>query len=199
MKFDKIISTMLTEDITNDQYNKMKDWFDKRTNNHIKLVQKYCKKIEEYDPQKFMGLSLQAKPHDQSKFKQPELDPYLYISWDYKCKDDGVAFDIPDDINDKMNKATEHHVKTNPHHPDYHSDKEVNLINRADRDKPPAEIIDATKMPILDVAEMVADWCAMGEEKGTQPKSWANKNVNIRWKFTPKQTKLIYELIQAIF
>ena len=31
------------------EYQKMKDFFDKRTNKHIERVQKYCKKIEEFD------------------------------------------------------------------------------------------------------------------------------------------------------
>ena len=46
-----------------------------------------------------------------------------------------------------------------------------------------------------DIKEMVADWCAMSEEKGNTPKEWADKVVNKRWKFTSEQTKLIYTLI----
>ena len=29
-------------------------------------------------------------------------------------------------------------------------------------------------------------------------KEWADKNVNIRWKFTDKQKDLIYELIEVV-
>ena len=36
-------------------------------------------------------------------------------------------------------------------------------------------------------------------EKGTNPKDWANKNVNVRWKFTPEQENLIYKLIEQVF
>ena len=67
------------------------------------------------------------------------------------------------------------------------------------RDKPPEEMIDATKMPDLDIAEMVADWCAVSEERGNTPKSWADKNVNVRWKFTDEQSDLIYEIIDAVW
>jgi hypothetical protein len=51
-------------------------------------------------------------------------------------------------------------------------------------------------MPNMDIAEMAADWMAMSEEKGTEPKDWADKNVNVRWNFTPKQVDLIYELLE---
>ncbi len=40
---------------------------------------------------------------------------------------------------------------------------------------------------------------AMSEEKGGTPKNWADKNVNVRWKFTDKQKDLIYELIEKIW
>jgi hypothetical protein len=47
---------------------------------------------------------------------------------------------------------------------------------------------------------MCADWCAMSEELGTNsPKNWADKNVNIRWKFSPRQVKLIYDIIDKIW
>ena len=132
------------------------------------------------------------------KYEDPEKEPYLYISWKYKCKDDGVDFEVPDDIDDKMNKATEHHVKSNKHHPESHCKKKIDLINREDRDKPPEEIIDATEMPELDIGEMVGDWLAMSEEKGGSTKDWADKNVNVRWKFTDDQKDLIYELIKEL-
>ena len=177
----------------------MKDWFEKRTRRHIALVQKWADKIEEYDPKRFAGLRKQAEHHDDSKFESPEYEPYLFISWQYKCKDEGKTFDPPADLKEKMSKATEHHVKHNWHHPEFHSTKEVGLINREDRDKPPAQMVDATEMPELDVAEMVADWLGMSEEKNSDPKDWAKKNVNVRWKFAPKQVKLINELVKEIW
>jgi len=184
--------------IASDDKKAMKDWFEKRTKKHIERVQKFCKKIVDYDD-KYEELIERGEVHDQSKFEDPEIDPYIYISWKYKCQDDGVDWEPPEGLDDKMNKATEHHVKNNRHHPECHCEKEVDLINRKDRDKPPEEMIDATKMPKLDVAEMVADWCSMSDEKGGNPKDWADKNVNIRWKFNKGQEELIYELIDAIW
>jgi len=177
----------------------MKEWFDKRTNRHISLVQKYCKKIAEYDKKRFGGLLERAKVHDDSKFEEPEYSPYLLISWQYKCEDEGKEFNPPKDLADKMAQATLHHVTHNSHHPEYHSPKKSGLINREDRNKPPKEIVDATSMPDLDIAEMAADWMGMSEEKGNNPKDWADKNVNIRWKFTDEQTKHIYEIIAGVW
>ena len=102
-------------------------------------------------------------------------------------------------MKEKMNAATNNHVCENRHHPEFHCGKKVDLISRENRDKPPKEIVDATKMPDLDLAECVADWLGMSEEKKSNPKDWADKNVNIRWKFTDKQKDLIYELIEEIW
>lgn len=179
-------------------YNKMKDWFEQRTKRHIELVKKYCIKIANQNP-KFVDLINRAKIHDQSKFKEPECAAYIFISWQYKCKDDGVDFTIPSNISDLMHQATHHHVTNNSHHAEYHCKNEVDLINKEDRDKPVKEIIDATSMPNIDIAEMVADWCAMGEEKGNHPKEWADKNIGVRWKFNDEQKKLIYDLMNDVF
>lgn len=177
----------------------MKEQFDKRTKRHIKLVGKYCKKIAKYDPSRFDKLLERLKVHDDSKFKAPEYEPYLWITWQYKCKDAGEEFTLPPGFADKMSVATLHHVTTNSHHPEYHSPRKTGLINRENRDKPPKEKVDATTMPEIDVAEMVADWCGMAEEKNTNPKEWARNNVNVRWKFTKSQSDLIYELLDAVW
>lgn len=177
----------------------MKNFFEKRTNMHVKFVQKHCQKIENYNGTRFKGLVEQAKNHDASKFEEPEYTPYLFITWSYKCKDSGEQFDVPKEAKEKMSIATEHHVKNNSHHAEFHSKADVDLINREDRDKPPSEMIDTTSMPDIDVAEMVADWMAMSEEKDTNPKDWADKNINVRWKFSKHQSDLIYELIDNLW
>jgi len=181
--------------VAKDVKQKMKEWYEKRTKAHITLVQKYCKKISTYD-KKYEPLIERGKIHDQSKFEDPEIDPYIYITWKYKCEDDGLKFEDckpPEDMDDQMHEATFHHIKNNKHHPECHAD-EVHL-NKEDRDKAPDKMVDGTKMKDVDIGEMVADWCAMSKEKGGTPKSWADKNVNIRWEFTDEQADLIYELI----
>jgi len=185
----------LTEEVTDE----MIEFFDKRTANHIGLVQKYCQKIDALKMDGLEDLIKKAEVHDASKLKEPEKTPYVYVTWDYKCKDDGTDFSPPSNIKDEMSKATKHHVKNNAHHPEFHSPKEVGLINREDRDKAPDEMVDATKMDKLSIAEMVADFCAMSKEKGNTPKEWVDKNVGVRWEFTDEQKKLIYELIDEVW
>lgn len=112
-------------------WDKMREFFETRTNKHIELVAKYCRKIAQCHEISRDGVEIleRIKDHDQSKFKDPEMEPYVYTTWNYKCKDDGIKFDIPEDMKDRMTEATEHHVKNNSHHPEYHCDKETNLVN----------------------------------------------------------------------
>jgi len=178
----------------NNDMSTMKSWFQYRTNNHILLVRKYCRLIFAYDRQRFPSIVAKGKLHDKSKFKEPELTPYEVIAWMYKCKAENVNFEVPEEIKDKMNEATLHHITTNHHHPEFWSITQVNLINRDDRDKI-ERLIDATSMPDISIAEMCADWMAMSEEKGGSPLDWALSVINKRWSFTEAQVKLIYELL----
>lgn len=57
-------------------------------------------------------------------------------------------------------------------------------LNRNDRDATPDRPTNAAGMNDVDIAEMVADWCAMSEEKGGHPQDWAAKNINVRWNFS---------------
>ena len=173
------------------------NWFKKRTDKHVELVAKYCKIIAKYYMDRFGELLERLKVHDDSKYKDPEIEPYKMITWKYKCKDEGWDFEAPKDLEEQMHKATLHHITTNSHHPEYWVKEEATL-NDKDRDKPAGEALDCTGMPEVDLAEMLADWASMGQEKGNTAKSWANKNVNIRWKFTDKQKDLIYELIEVV-
>jgi hypothetical protein len=180
-------------------YNIMRAWFYKRLRIHIEYVQKYCRKIEEYDAIRFEGLIKRGLIHDQNKYEDPEIEPYIFITWKYKCKENGFDFVLSEDMQAKAVMATEHHVNNNSHHPEFHCSRCNNIINRANRDEPPDEIIDATGMPVFDIAEMVADWMAVSEEKGNCPIDWADRNVNKRWKFDADQVRLIYELINVIW
>jgi len=177
----------------------MQDFFDMRTTKHINLVKEYGNKIIDKFP-KFEKLKEQLDNHDSSKLNPPEIEPYVYLTWKYKCKAEDKEFDIPKEIEESIHDATMHHVLNNSHHPESHGNRKTNIINRQDRDKPNSTPIDATKMGDLDIAEMIADWSAMSKEKGTNsPKEWADDNINKRWFFNENQTKLIYTLIEAIW
>jgi len=176
----------------------MLDWFKTRTDKHIQGVQKYCDKIEALDPQRFKGLRARGRVHDRSKYGEVEHDPYVHLTWRYRCRDRGDDYELPSGTQERVRRATEHHVRSNRHHPEYGcSDAEA--INRKNRDKPGAKVIDATHMTDLDVAEMCADWCAVSEEKGNSPVQWADDNVGKRWRFTPRHKTLIYQLVSDVF
>lgn len=164
----------------------MVDFFEKRTNKHIELVKQFCKKINNLNDSKFNGILERGKNHDKDKFDKDKYEPYVFLTWDYKCKDEGKEFTIPDAMKEKVNKTWTGHASNNRHHPESHSNK---------KDK----MIDATNMEDLDIAEMVSDWCAMSKEKKDNPKDWADKNVDVKWKFNDDQKKLIYNLINKIW
>jgi len=187
-------AAQIAEEVVSGLTSEMRKHFEVRTKRHISLVQKYCKKLEETDPS-MRGLVSRGTKHDDSKFGAEELLPYIWLTWRYKCQDDNTECNLPEGMQEKINKATEHHILNNAHHPEYHQDRKEGLLNTSDRDKTPVKIVDATKMSNLDIGEMVADWAAMSEERGNTPREWADKNVNVRWKFTPEQKELIYRLI----
>lgn len=188
-KTKKVLSKLLQESAKT-YTDEMFEWYQTRTLKHINLVRKYIDKLDMSDSEK----ELRKENHDTSKFEESELVPYIWITWKYYCLDNKLTFDDynpPEDLDDIMNNATHHHITQNSHHPEYHSPDKTNLLNRDDRDKPPEEMVDATKMGDDDIKEMCADWSAMSEERGTNtPQEWAKRNVNIRWKFNKKTRRI---------
>ena len=182
-----------------EMWKQMHQWYVDRTNFHITTVQAFCERIANRFSE-FEDLRTRAVLHDQSKLREPEKTPYIYISWKYRCKDKGWDFsecNPPENIDELMANATHHHVTTNSHHPEFHSSSKISArIFDRDRDDPSDKKIDATSMAELDIAEMCADWLAMSKEKGTSAIDWADRNVNVRWMFTPKQAELIYKILK---
>lgn len=190
---DNPLSKIITPEMTN--------WYYKRTHNHINLVQKYCRIIQDKFGDRFIGLIENARYHDKLKLEEPELTPYIIITWDYYCNDNKIKFDISDDIRKNLYKATEHHVTNSPHHPEYWQDRKENIldINSRDGTTIPNGMIDATKMPDIYVAEMCADFCSMSEERHNTPFEWFSKVNGIRWKFSEKQIILIISILEKIW
>lgn len=183
--------------------NSMKDHFKYRTGYHLWCVRKWSDRIAALNDPRIdrVLLDKERDDHDEGKWLEPEYTPYLFISWNYKCKREGVPFDLPPETQQQMHEATFHHIKSHRHHPEFWDDDvAIDGLNKDDRDRPAAgRLVDGTKMPLTYVAAMVADWFAMSEELGGHPKNWADKNVNIRWKFTDIQTAFIYELIKKVW
>lgn len=181
----------------------MQDHFKYRTGFHLWCVHKWHNKIASLNDHRIDRelLDKERDDHDEGKWLEPEYTPYLYISWSYKCKRDGVTFDIPNEIKDSMHEATFHHIKSHRHHPEFW-DENVTIegLNKDDRDRPSeGKLVDGAKMPLTYVAAMVADWMAMSEELGGHPQKWADANINVRWKFSFEQIELIYYLIDRLW
>jgi hypothetical protein len=179
----------------------MLSFFFKKTDQHIALVEKYIHKILKTNLLNEKQKNLLKKAsllHDKSKFFQPELKPYICITWVHKLKSEGKGLDFSLEIQEKLNKAIEHHIKNNKHHPEYWSGETENLINFKDRDKSD-RLIHCEKMPLLYIAEMCADWCARSEEKENSPFDWANETINKRWGFSSEQVTFIYEILNSIW
>lgn len=177
-------------------------WFIARTNSHINLVKRAARKIVDAYPE-FRDLLQRVGKHDASKFKEPERTPYIEITWRHKSDDfdpiKGKGYQTPGTLSNKdENEATLHHITTNSHHPEYHlRNKSLANIDSKDRDKS-KRCIDASEMPDLDVAEMVADWQAMAEEIGKNTaREWFDKQKDVRWHFSDKQEQLIDKLLRV--
>ena len=177
----------------------MKTFFQERTLNHIFRAQKYANLLAAG----FKELEILAdiiKVHDRSKFVDPEYTPYVYITWSKKCQREGIEFEVPEDIKDQMHEATVYHVLNNKHHPEYWDGNPTDVINKDNRDKPTDRIVDGRKMPIIYLAEMIADWSAMSEEFNEPgPYKWARDFVNVRWEFSEEQVELIYKFIDYLW
>lgn len=178
----------------------MADHYKKRTNDHINCVANCIEHLCSKNPEIADELIKRKNSHDLSKWEEPEYTPYIWLTWRYKCKDDDIELELPNGMEDMIQKATWHHITSNPHHPEYWDD-EANFednLNHKDRDKPPSKIINSTTMDDTSLAEMVCDWTAVGLERGNTAKSWADKNVNVRWKFTNNQIEKIYKWIDDL-
>jgi len=170
-------------------------YFIERTTMHIDLVRKYLKKIRDNHTICIDREIIKQEMiiHDLTKFQEPELTPYVWITLKYRDNLPNSSFTAEQQL--QMQHATEHHVKQNKHHPEYWT-SQTDTINFIDRDKPKS-LVDATKMPLTYVACMVADWMAVAEERRTNPFEWAKNNINIRWEFTKIQEDLIYKLLET--
>jgi len=183
---EKIDSTTFLDD-------KKKAWYNTRTSYHIQLVQAAAARIVSVYPE-FVELLMNVEQHDASKFEEPELSPYIELTW---LKKNGEG-DNPDVNSPEINKATLHHIKYNAHHPEYHlendADANISADNRDESDK----CVDASLMDDLSLVEMVCDWQAMSEELGINTaRQWFNKTRDVRWHFSDIQVELIDMLLEV--
>ncbi len=164
--------------------------FYKRTREHIERVKNNALTLYRYDPIRFKLLLSQAEKHDASKFEEPELTPYIQLSYYYVCKRKGIEFKTSPDIKEEIVTAVFHHIKNNKHHPEYY-------FEGATR-KRDGQVIDARTMPVVSLAEMICDWKALSQELDNSVLDFASKVINNKYTFSSDQVILIYELIGAL-
>lgn len=147
----------------------MEELFVARTNEHIRLVQKYAETLA-FRFSELADLPRLAASHDASKFGPEERLGYVKNTWTYKHE--GQCYRGPE-----MADSWAHHQRANDHHPEYWDD--------------PQHMTD----PAL--AHAVSDWAAMSEELGTSLSGWVEQNAFTKWNWSPSQVERIRELVAA--
>lgn len=169
-------------------------YFIDRTQKHICLVNENIDKLimANVEGNWFDSgiLLLAGINHDGAKFREPEFEPYVELTWQNYM---GKAYVTPGLIQDKaINEATLHHIRNASHHPEYWvKNKNETNVDPNNRDKS-LKCVECYDMPPVALAEMVCDWKAMADEKKTNTaRDWFNKQRGVRWAFSPEQEKLI--------
>lgn len=161
-------------------------WFEARNRQHRERVTKYGAKLLKWFP----DLGPRLVNHDKSKDRSVL---FMWLTWLAK------GGDIPEGMDGFIHEAMIAHVTGEEHHPEFWdlSKQRRYCINRDDRDAPPpGGPICATAMSDIAIAEMVADWMAVAEERGQlSARQYADAKIGTRWTFTPAQVELIYKLI----
>ena len=157
------------------------DLFVKRTNHHIELVKNNIYLFQESEKYNdiFDELTLRAANHDKSKFSEPELTPYIWLTWNYHCAWNNIPFELPIGMDQKIRDAKIHHFSNNRHHPEWH--------------------LDPNEMTIVDLIEMVCNWKAVGQEFGEKSLvDYADRVLGKRFNFSQKKINLIWDLIHKM-
>lgn len=164
------------------------EFFKKRTGLHIARVKKYAGLIVKEFPE-LKGLERIASKHDSSKYSSPEFDYYVEMTWYHKMKDEkrNPIF------NKEWLKGSAHHVKTNRHHPEFHDPAATS------KSVDGSYIVDASRMPKMDMAEMCADLMSMSKELGGRPQDFYTNNINKRWKFTKEQQDFMMNIFNNVW
>lgn len=166
----------------------MIDYFYTRTKYHIQLVIDNATKLYTIDGNKYQGLMIQTKFHDQSKYSSKERIPYIVLTYQKYCEANNIPFEVDEKIKNQIKNATFHHIKNNRHHPAFHDLKY----------KKTSTIANGEDMLDLDLYEMVCDWFAMSQELGNDVEEYAKEVVGTKYLFSKRQEKLIYETISNL-
>lgn len=159
----------------NDTTKEMKDFFDRRTRDHIARVKNNLSILADagfigHDEATVRGLN-----HDYTKYGDDLKEPYVWLTWFHRNGKDASIY--PEGVEDEVEVATDKHVSSEPHHPEYYTN--------------------ASEMSSDDIAEMVADWTAMSQELDSNIYEWVSKQKD-KVAFTTAQWKIVDEMVDTI-
>ena len=155
-------------------------FFERRTNEHIARVRR-CLDLLAMVTDHADELRERGRVHDASKFAPEEREPYIWLTEFHRCRRASEPFEYPEGIEVRVQMAIKHHVTTNRHHPEFHSD--------------PNSMTDA------DLIEMVCDWTAMAQEfaqDGGSARRWADKTIGSKLKLNDNRTQFVYSMIELL-
>lgn len=155
-------------------------FYERRTKEHIERVRQCIYAIAGVTdcPDDLLE---RAKVHDNSKFSDEEREPYIWMTEFHRCRRAGELFAYPEGMEDRVRDAISHHMTTNRHHPDFHSD--------------PNDMTDA------DLIEMVCDWTAMAQEFGENTgsaRSYADRTIGNRLHLNDERRRFVYRTIELL-
>jgi hypothetical protein len=185
------------------------EFFKKRTQLHINLVYKNMIRFAIDKKGNFKSeIETRAGFHDSSKLEKPEIpgwiwlnayywlerinndikltinkdEQFLYVYNYLSIKNKNLDLDkFMSQVKQQFDISLNHHYANNAHHPEHHK----NISN----------------MSQLDLIEMVCDWTAISQElkqDNGSARTWADKVIGTRFKFSDPQIKFIYEHIDFL-
>lgn len=163
-----------------DPTQEMTKFFVSRTKYHISLVQTHMTTLASILPHED-ELMERGERHDESKWSEEEMIPYIWLTHFHKCKKDGIKLIYPHGVKGEIKKAITHHVTHNRHHHEFHQDP--------------------NNMTETDLIEMVCDWTAMSEElnqNNHSAKWWADKVVGTKISLNSEKSLFLYNTIELL-
>lgn len=154
----------------------------KRVIDHIKRVKFFYNKLVEAGiiPEKDIDFARIAK-HDADK-----LEPYNLKRQACRFTKTGT---VTPEQKEAANDVIREHIKNNPHHSEFWG---------APSDDQFSTNVDCTKTPDTYMYELVADWMATAEERGTNCMDWYNKHVGKRWIYNEHQCDILKKCINIL-
>ena len=123
--------------------------------------------------------------HDLSKYSEEEFEPYRAKYYPTEKEISGLTDEAKSLIAKNASIAWQHHYNTNPHHPNYWTDKETG--NPIDMD-------------LISIVEMICDWEAMGMKFGESTVDWYNTKADEEKKAMTDRTKnIVEELLDILY